>query len=315
MRASCPLCVVARMVRVGPGCDTRTVQLDPAWERRREPGPEAGWEDVFDLDFWAGDGALGGYIRLAIRPDSGGAAYWACLVGEGRPLVSVIEAEAPVPRPPTLEFRTSGLWADITPQTPFSHMTVGLEAFGLAFDDPAEILGRGWGEREALGFDLEWEDEAAPHLVGPGPCGLQIPARVHGEILVGRETIDFDGWGTRRHRWGVPDPDAATVSAAGRLSDGTWFHIATDGDVPAGWLGDPAVELAPVASVTRGGDALAEGARVRLGEHYLAGASRWQAPAVDHVGGTRVEARRSLTAWTTGDGRQGFGWLEERSPG
>ncbi len=268
---------------------------------------------MFDLDFWADDGTLGGYIRLAIRPDAGRAAYWACLVGEGRPLVSVIESEAPLPRQPTLEFRTSGLWADIIPQTPFSHMTVGLEAFGLAFDEPAEILGRGWGEREALGFDMEWEDEGPPHLAGHEPTGLQIPARVHGEILVGREEVDFDGWGTRRHRWGVVEPMGAAVSLSGRLGDGSWFHAST-GEEPSGYVGDPAVALAAVPTVTRGSDGLVESARIRLGEDYLAASSLRQAPAVDDLAATRVDVRRSLVAWTTGDGRDGFGWLEERSP-
>ena len=42
-------------------------------------------------------------------------------------------------------------------EQPLDHWTVGLEAFGLAFDDPGEVLGRGHGDRAALGLDLEWE--------------------------------------------------------------------------------------------------------------------------------------------------------------
>lgn len=288
------------------------MEPDASMERRHDTGDDPGWEEVWDLDFWASDASLGGYVRLAVRPAAGRAVYWACLVGAGRPLVTVMEAEAPIPRPPTLEFRTSGLWADIVAQVPFSHMTVGLEAFGLAFDQPAEVFGRGWGDREALGFDLEWEDEAAPHLPAHG-SSHQSPARVHGEILVGREEIDFDGWGTRRHRWGPADPGIDEIVAAGRLDDGTWFHVAADATGHTGYVGDPGVAVAPAPSTRRTADDLVDGTRIRLGDLYLAGEAVHQAPAVDEMADGRARARRALVRWSSGDGRTGLGWVEDRS--
>ena len=289
------------------------MDLDPGIERRHEPDGDPTWEEVWELDFWSVDASLGGYIRLAVRPGSGLATYWACLVGADRPLVSVIEAEAPIPRPPTLEFRTSGLWADIIPQVPFSHMTVGLEAFGLAFEDPAEVFGRGWGDREALGFDLEWEDEAPPHLPFENGSGHQSVARVHGEILVGRDEIDFDGWGTRRHRWGPVDPSADEIVAAGRLDDGTWVHVAAGSEGATGYVGDPSLRVEPAPSAQRSPEDLVGGARIRLGDLYLAAEPIHHAPAVDDVGAGRALARRALVRWSTGDGRVGVGWLEDRS--
>lgn len=288
------------------------MELDPSIERRHEPDGDPAWEEVWDLDFWAEDASLGGYIRLALRPGLGRAAYWACLVGDGRPLVSVIEAEAPVPKPPTLEFRTSGLWADIIAQVPFSHMTVGLEAFGLAFDDPAEVFGRGWGDREALGFDLEWEDETGPHAPAGEPIH-QSPARVHGEILVGREEIDFDGWGTRRHRWGATEVGADEIVGAGRLDDGTWFHVTAADTIHTAYLGDPQLVATPAPTADRSADGLSSGVRLRLDDAYLAAEPLHHAPAVDEIDDVRVLARRSLVRWTAADGRTGFGWFEDRA--
>ena len=288
------------------------MELDPSIERRHDPDGDPTWEEVWDLDFWSNDASLGGYIRLALRPALGRAAYWACLVGDDRPLVSVTEAEAPMPKPPTLEFRTSGLWADIIAQVPFSHMTVGLEAFGLAFDEPAEVFGRGWGDREALGFDLEWEDETDPHAPD-GASMHQSPARVHGEILVGREEIDFDGWGTRRHRWGAVEVGSDELVGGGRLDDGTWFHVTVADGIHTAYVGDPRAAVSPAPTAERSADGLLGGARLRLDDTYLAAEPVHQAPAVDDISGARVLARRAVVRWTAGDGRTGLGWFEDRS--
>ena len=56
----------------------------------------------------------------------------------------------------------------------------------------------------------------------------EIPCRVHGEILVGDERIQFDGWGQRDHSWGAAR-DWWTNQwcwTAGRLDDGTRWHTA-----------------------------------------------------------------------------------------
>jgi hypothetical protein len=86
-------------------------------------------------------------------------------------------------RPPQgrlLEIRADGLWAELVCETPGEHWGFGLEAFGLRYEDEEEAAKSDVGERLAVGLDLEWE----------------TPDLVHGELLVGRHRIPFDGTGT-----------------------------------------------------------------------------------------------------------------------
>ena len=71
--------------------------------------------------------------------------------------------------------RAEGLWAELLCETPGEHWSIGLEAFGVRFDDEAEAATSDRGERVPVGFDLEWE----------------TPDRVVGEILVGRARYDL----------------------------------------------------------------------------------------------------------------------------
>ena len=130
---------------------------DRADEGRHQPGPGRHWEESYGFDFAAGDGSVGGYVRLGMRPADGVAWYWAAVVGPDRPFVLVRDHDVPLPRGRSLEVRTSGLWADHTCETPLEHWTVGLEAFGVALDDPREAFGGERGDLCALGMDLEWE--------------------------------------------------------------------------------------------------------------------------------------------------------------
>ena len=104
-----------------------------AHRRRRaaptRPGEERLWGESWYFDFTDREGTLGGYVRLGLYPNLGVAWYWACLVGEGRPLVTVIDHEVALPKAPSLEIRADGLWADHVVETPFDHMTLGCEAF------------------------------------------------------------------------------------------------------------------------------------------------------------------------------------------
>ncbi len=76
--------------------------------------------------------------------------------------------------------RAEGLWVELLCETPGEHWSIGLEAFGVRFDDEAEAAASDRGERVPVGFDLEWE----------------TPDRVVGEILVGRARYDLDARGT-----------------------------------------------------------------------------------------------------------------------
>lgn len=156
---------------------------DPSWERR-----QAGVPDSWALGF---DGAVRGTFTLSF--DAKGAAFVAELFD---PYVVVREGDIALPRSPvSWGVRAEGLWADMNCETPFEHWSYGLEAFGLALDDPADER----GDPVALGLDLEWE---ASGPVDGGAGSYTQPGVVHGEILVGPKVIAFDGTGVRRHDWG-----------------------------------------------------------------------------------------------------------------
>jgi len=100
------------------------------------PDIRAAW-----FDFAAADASFGGSMRLARDITGGRAVYWACIVGDGRPLVTVRDDDVPLPRGTVLEVRTSGLWSVIHTETPGAHWSVGLEAFALSLDDPNDAWG------------------------------------------------------------------------------------------------------------------------------------------------------------------------------
>lgn len=208
---------------------------DPVWERRH-PSDREFWS----FDFCAPDGGLGGFVGLTLHPPPRPRAwYWAALVGTGRPYLLVRDLEIDAPRRPgSREVRSEGLWADVNCETPFDHWSLGLEAFGVAMDDPDEALGDERGDRIGLGLDLEWE---AGSGISGGEGDYAQPCDVHGEILVGAgsavETIAFEGHGWRRHAWTPPTPGEALPTGQagnrlwGRLDDGT-PHTSTSVSTP-----------------------------------------------------------------------------------
>ncbi len=197
---------------------------DPSWERRH-PSEREFWS----FDFCAPGGRLGGFVGLTLHPPPRPRTwYWAALVGAGRPYLLVRDLEVDAPRRPgSREVRADGLWADVNCETPHDHWSLGLEAFGVAMEDPDEALGAERGDRTGLGLDLEWE--AVDGFAG-GEGRYDQPCNIHGEVLIGAgsavETIAFEGHGWRRHAWGAP----ATAGLKnehlwGRLDDGTPFFL------------------------------------------------------------------------------------------
>jgi hypothetical protein len=57
------------------------------------------------------------------------------------------------------------------------------------------------GDRVPLGLDLEWE-RTGPVVWRPDGAGYELGCAVHGEVLVGRERLAFEGTGSRSHVWG-----------------------------------------------------------------------------------------------------------------
>jgi hypothetical protein len=243
----------------------------PADERPHRSGPDADWEESWHFDFVAHDGSLGGFVRLALRPGEGTAWYWAYLAGPRRSVVVVRDHELDPPPGRTLEVRGPGLWAQLICETPLDHWSAGLEASGVALDDPADGLRGELGQPIALGLDLEWEATGEP---APDDSGYGQPASVHGEILLGARRLDFEGSGWWAHRWGAaPWQDDGWWWAGGVFADGAALTAGAGRPYP---VAD--VELAPVARVLvplPGGRALA----------------------------------RELCSWSAGD-RRGWGWRE-----
>ena len=207
--------------------------ITPADERRHPPGAGPDWEESWYLDFvGAGGGshpaqgaarALAGYVRLTLRPAERTAWFWAGMVGGGPALVTVRDHEVPPPVAGGLEVRASGLWTELVCETPLDHWSVGLEAFGVALDDPLEAWGRERGDPWALGLDVEWEGAGEAVELADG---YWQGCAVHGDVLVGAERFALDGAGTRVHRWGPAGRAAPAGWAAGRLDDGTDFFFA-----------------------------------------------------------------------------------------
>lgn len=133
------------------------------------------------LEFAGADGTRG-LISLDV-PDGGGrASYEARLQGPdlGDGLIVVRDDDVHPPKGRLLEIRADGLWAEMVCETPGEHWSFGLEAFGLRFADEEEAATSDVGDRIAVGLDLEWE----------------IANLVHGDLLVERDRIPFDGTGT-----------------------------------------------------------------------------------------------------------------------
>jgi hypothetical protein len=201
--------------------------LGPADERHHPVEDGDWWNESWYFDWATTDGRLGGYVRLGLYPNQGACWYWACLVGEGRPLVIVVDHDVAPPRAGSLELRAEGLWADHNVEVPFDHMTLGCEAFAVALDDPAEAYGPGppRGERVPFGLDLEWDTDGSAYAYPPGTTRYEVPCRVHGEVLVGDERIPLEAVGQRDHSWGPRDWwTLGWTWISGALDDGTRFH-------------------------------------------------------------------------------------------
>ena len=180
--------------------------------------------ESWDVEWGTPDG--GGFVRLALRPEDRVAWFWAYLLRPGRGPVVVRDHEVALPRGPLLEIRADALWAELVCETPHEHWGIGLEAFGVALDDPADALAGEIGERVALGFDLEWETVGEPARTATAADdadGEEQPGRVRGEVLLGRERLAIDTPGRFAHRCGsaaaMPDAPRRTVA----FDDGSWW--------------------------------------------------------------------------------------------
>ncbi|HUW02469.1 MAG TPA: hypothetical protein VMW08_08985 [Acidimicrobiales bacterium] len=300
--------------------------LEPSDELSHPSGDDPLAFESWYFDFTTRSGDLGGYVRIGLMPNLGRTWYWACVVGEDRPLVTVIDHEVPLPsREGSLEIRSEGLWADHTVETPFEHFTLGAEAFAVGVDDPTEVYdGELRGHRVPFGLDLEWETDGGVYPY-PGNTRYEIPCTVHGEVLLGDEVIDFDGVGQRDHSWGVRDWwSLGWCWTSGRLDDGTRFHgadIRIPGlDYAAGYVASPGEALASIphpmrVTETVGDAGLPTSASIDLGLLQVdVTPVAWSPVLLTADDGRASRFPRCLTRFTAADGRRGVGWTEWNQP-
>lgn len=299
--------------------------LDPRDEYRHAPGTDRLWQESWYFDFHDAAGTLGGYVRIGRYPNLGQVWYWACVVGEDRPLVTVIDHTATLPADPSrsVELRTEGLWADHNVEEPFERFSLGLEAFAVALDDPGDVYRGAYGDRIPFGFELEWETDGE---VFPYPEGLdryEIPCRVHGELLIGRdETIEFDGFGQRDHSWGPRDWWAmAWCWTSFRLDDGTRIHAVTT--LPAFWcMGYVQAPDSPMVQVgsfdvthETGVDDIPTHARLVIeGRGFEFEPVAWSPVLLEADDGRIDRFPRAMVRVRADDGTTGVGWIEFNQP-
>ncbi|HET6953894.1 MAG TPA: hypothetical protein VFI47_26250 [Acidimicrobiales bacterium] len=301
--------------------------LTPADESYHPVAPGRWWNESWYFDFTSHGGTLGGYVRIGLYPDQGRCWYWACLVGEGRPLVTVIDHDVPLPPYGSLEVRHEGLWADHNVETPFDHVTLGCEAFALGVDDPAEVYGAARGDRVPFGLDLEWDTVGDPYAYPSGVTRYEVSCQVHGEVLVGDERIAVDGPGQRDHSWGERDWwTLGWTWTSGALDDGTRFHgtaVRVGDDVLPFHPGYTQAAGGPLAPVAMTGSAAVPGAHgfpvsatFTLDDLVLAVEPVAFAPVLLEDGAGRVSRfPRALCRFTdAATGRRGTGWTEWNQP-
>lgn len=268
----------------------RVPVVRPGDEARHRARPDAGWREVWRFDVVTDDASTGATVRLALHPDRALASYRVLLFGEGRPLIALVDEEVPLPRPAGgLEIRSIGLWADHVCERGLEHWGVGVEAFALEVDPTTEVGSDALGERVPLGLDVEWEADGAPDIAVPGH--YEVPARVSGEVLVGRDRTALDGWGRWVHRWGPT-----------RRAPASWGELRAR-DPRGSWLSGPVVDPAhrPPREPLRVGDGVGS---------LTARPVAWAALRLVRPGGVLVRWERRLLRMEAAEAPAGAGWID-----
>ncbi len=305
--------------------------IDPKDEGRHEYGEERFWNESYYMDFHRDDGSLGGYVRIGLYPALGVTWYWACVIGEGRPLVMVVDHEAPIPAAPSLDVVHGSLHATFACEEPCKRYRVGLEASARVYEDPADAYHASGSaaadSTQELELDLLWETDGPGGYQFEQLARYEIPCRVSGRIRVGDESIDFVGHGQRDHSWGSRDWWAnAWCWNAGRLEEGTRIHsvsVRTMEGQPmpfaAGYVQAPGEALVPIESCCAeeelGHEGLPRSGKIGVGGLQLSVSPLYFAPVLlEDPDGRLSRFPRCLARYRADDGREGLGWIEWNQP-
>ncbi len=204
-------------------------------------------EEVWAFDAWDVAAGFGVVVRLTFLAGSREAWWWAGAVGLGPALVALRVPDAPLPRRGTT-VRTDGLWAALECEEPLEHWSLGMECFGVAYDDPWEAARSERGDVVPFGLDLSFVT-SSPSWSGAGAYGMWCA--VSGEVLLGDLRVAVDTVGARAHAWGpggLPSPFVRVRGTPGgavavcpfKLPDGVWVEsLCSAADGPGGWVGAP----------------------------------------------------------------------------
>ena len=290
-------------------------------ERRHAPGPGKWWNESWYFDFAATDGSIGGYVRTGLYPNQQRAWSWVYLVTEDG-TVSVRAHDVPMPNGESLLMRSDALWVELLCETPMEHWSIGAEAFGVLLDDPLDSYRGEIGTRIAVGLELEWE-ACAPAFDYPYPpeypsMHYQHAGAVHGNILLGSDTIPFDGFGERDHSYGDRDWwQFGWNWASAYFNDSFTLHtlkgdhnLFTDGYVWRGTTNERVTQLDVAMEFDDDGLPVA-GRLIVNGDLGVTVEPLHHAPVplVDPDGRTS-RFPRSLCRFTTDAGDVGHGWAE-----
>lgn len=168
---------------------------------------------------WTPDGGTGLFVGLELRGRRFD--YWAGLVRPGAPYLYVEELDGEGLRS-GLEVKPPEMWAGHTCDVPFRQWSVGNEAHGVLLDDPMDALGRPYGDRAPVTFDVEWYANGAATEIAHG---YEQQGEVDARIELSEGILHVQGPSRRLHVWGVPHVPAALAMPSGvalpyRRSDG-----------------------------------------------------------------------------------------------
>jgi hypothetical protein len=147
-------------------------------------------------------------VQVTLLAAEGRSSFAAAVRLGPRDAVVLVATDLPLPRQ-GIELRGPGIWADHNVEEPFERWSLGLEAFGVGVevgeqDDLEVLLARSGspelrGDRNPIGWDLEWIS-TAPAVV-EGPSAYRVECRVEGELLVASEAVEIEVGGGREHVW------------------------------------------------------------------------------------------------------------------
>jgi hypothetical protein len=304
-----------------PGAAPPCLVPAAADEGLHDPGPESMWNESFYFDAVSADGGLGLYVRLGRLPNQDIAVYTASIVRPGRPTLMVVDYAAPLPASEGEKamIRTASITATQQCEQPLRRFRIGLAATAESYDDPTGVLRGEVGEPTPVGLDLVWETDGAPYAWRTA-TRYEIPCRVTGTVEIDGEVIAFDGPGQRDHSWGSRDWWANDwMWSAFHLDDGTRTHVVTVPEVPGFAVGyrQRDGEMVEVLSGNTTQDAGTDGliASTRIVTEPGALVQEVVPIAfgpllITAPDGRATHFQRAMARVSTGDGRQGIGWIE-----